>query len=58
MRSSTDVDPDEVRTDLNPPDDVEWSKPIRVIARDRMFPITFTLNPHCSTCGQPMPKRS
>lgn len=53
MRSRTDVGPDEVCTDIDPPE-VEWSRPIRVIARDR----TFTLNPHCPTCGQPMPKES
>jgi len=49
-------DDDDVRTDLEMPEG-EWSKPVRVMARERMSPITFTLNPACPTCGQALPKK-
>jgi len=52
--SRTDLD-DAVRTDLEMPKG-KWSKPLRVIPREHMLPISYTLNPVCCTCGQSLPK--
>jgi len=55
--SRTDYDPDEpVRTEGQEPEG-KWSKPLRIRPASGTRSITYTLNPHCHACGQPLPKK-
>ena len=53
----TDIDPEEVHTDIETPGDEGLLPPVRLVPAYGTKWMKVILNPHCHACGQPLPKK-